>query len=107
MADEKSVSPERRLDLLGVVLLLVLVATVAITAYGAIALGWFSSWWELGGVVAALVAFIAVGLGVQGHRQPKNANVYGSAKTVTETEARSAARGETKVAALHDRTFPD
>ncbi|MCP3385964.1 hypothetical protein NLM31_36810 [Bradyrhizobium sp. CCGUVB4N] len=96
-----------RIDAMGFFLASVLAALAAGGVYAALHLGWFRSAWELGEWLVAGLAFLAVGLGIQGASAPRNANVHGTARPASEAEAQAVARGDTKLASLHDRTFPD
>lgn len=96
-----------RVDSFGIASSVLFLGAASGLAYTSLELGWFKSGWEFGAWILAVLAFIGVGLGVYTQRTSEGANVYGSAKVASPTEAEAAARGETKAAPLHDEVFPN
>ena len=107
MQPEMRESPRHGLDAVGAFLVLLLVVAACGAAYAALEFGLFRSPWEMAGWLAAGLAFIGAGVGIQSHRAPKNTSVYGAAQPADEAEAQAAARGQVKSSPLHKQSFPD
>ena len=100
-------SAKRGIDALGVLLLVGLLIFAGGAVFFALERGWFRSPWEMAAWLAAALAFILVGLGINSYRAPKNTSVYGAAKAVPEADALAAAKGIGKKAPIHSQTFRD
>jgi hypothetical protein len=69
--------------------------------------GWILSASGAGLLLLVGAAFVAHGPSHQGARSSINTHAHGAARIASEAEARAAATGSTRSAALHKQTFED